>query len=450
LTAVTSVPQSNGLPGVARTLLVACLLAVAGLAVPDLAAAGTWCGNDRAETNRAPELVSGRQIHVVYAFPSDGADRFDALASPIVTDLELMDAWWRGQDPSRTPRFDLFPFPGCSGLGRLDLTKVRLPQPAAYYRDEATTLGRLALDLAASPFALAQTWAKYLVYYDGSTSLPNLCGRSNLPPTHEVGATRAVVFLQACPDDLGSGGLKAWTAAHELLHNLGGAQPGRPNACPDNPAHTCDHYLDILAPFVRSPLSSAVLDLNRDDFYGHSGGWLDVQDSPWLYRLDGPRPVLSVAVAGSRSGKVESNWPGIACPPACSVDWDAASAVQLSAVPDDGARVVRWEGACSDSFDDVCQLTLDADKSVRAVFGPAEHRLTVTVTGRGVVRSSEGTACARRCSALLEADLVVRLRAQPRRGHRFVRWTGACRGTRTTCVVRLSADRSVRALFRRR
>jgi hypothetical protein len=434
----------------ARTFLFVCLLAPAALVAPGWAAAGTWCGNDRAETNRAPELVAGRQIHVVYAFPSDAADRFDALASPIVTDLELMDAWWRGQDPSRAPRFDLFAFPNCSGLGRLDLTKVRLPQPAAHYREEATTMQRLAADLAAPPFGLSASWAKYLVYYDGASSLPNLCGRSQLPPTLEVGGTRAVVFLQACPDDLGTGGLKAWTATHELMHNLGAAQPGRPNACAANPGHTCDHFLDILAPFVRSPLSSALLDLNRDDFYGHNGGWPDVQDSPWLYRLDGPRPVLSVAVAGSRRGTVASDWPGIACPPACAVDWDAASVVQLSAAPADDARLVRWEGACRGS-DDVCLLTLDADKSVRAVFGPTEHRLTVTVVGRGVVRSPPaGIACARRCSPRLEADLVVRLRAQPRRGHRFVRWTGACRHRRLTCVVRLNTNRSVRAHFRRR
>ena len=29
------------------------------------------------------------------------------------TDAETFDAWWRGQDPTRTPRFDLFAFPCC-------------------------------------------------------------------------------------------------------------------------------------------------------------------------------------------------------------------------------------------------------------------------------------------------------------------------------------------------
>jgi hypothetical protein len=162
LTVGRTVAQSGALPGVARTLLLACLLAPAALVAPGWAAAGTWCGNDRAETNRSPELVSGRQIHVVYAFPSDGADRFDAYATPVVTDLEAMDAWWRGQDPSRAPRFDLFPFPGCSGLGRLDLTNARLPRPAAYYADFATVRQRLSADLSASPFA-RRAVAKYLI-----------------------------------------------------------------------------------------------------------------------------------------------------------------------------------------------------------------------------------------------------------------------------------------------
>jgi hypothetical protein len=46
--------------------------------------------------------------------------------------------------------------------------------------------------------------------------------------------------------------------------------------------------------------------------------------------------------------------------------------------------------------------------------------------------------------------LRIRLRAQPRKGHRFVRWTGACRGKKLTCTVTMSANRSVRAQFARR
>jgi hypothetical protein len=45
-------------------------------------------------------------VHVVYAFPADGADRFATAASQIATDVAAIDAWWRREDPTRTPRFD--------------------------------------------------------------------------------------------------------------------------------------------------------------------------------------------------------------------------------------------------------------------------------------------------------------------------------------------------------
>src|SRR5262249_52949141 len=39
-----------------------------------------WCGGEPS-TNDRPDVVGGNQIHVVYAVPSDGADRFAQIAS---------------------------------------------------------------------------------------------------------------------------------------------------------------------------------------------------------------------------------------------------------------------------------------------------------------------------------------------------------------------------------
>ena len=36
------------------------------------------------------------------------------------------------------------------------------------------------------------------------------------------------------------------------------------------------------------PLESRLLDVGRDDYYGHAGSWDDVQDSLFLERLDSP------------------------------------------------------------------------------------------------------------------------------------------------------------------
>jgi Divergent InlB B-repeat domain len=430
-------------------LAVLCAAVGAALAAPSDALAGTWCGNDVVETNRVPEAVAGRQVHVLYAFPSDGGDRFAAVASPIVTDLESIDAWWRSQDGTRAPRFDQFAFPGCApGLTRLDLTRVRLPNPGSHYADLETTLLRLFTDLGAAPFGFTHQWAKYLVYYDGPIAEPDVCGQAHTPTTLVVPRTIAAVFLQNCTDieDLGQGGYRAWTAAHEVVHSLAAVQPGTPGSCP-NPGHTCDNVQDLMGEYVNAPMSAAILDFNRNDWYGHSGSWPDVQDSPWLYRLGVARPQLTVALAGARGeAKVESDLPGIACPPQCSIDWDPGEVVTMTAEAAPGQRFVRWQGACA-TRDDFCQLTLDASKNLTAVFGPLTYRLALAVTGKGTIRASTGRTCARSCSSAVAAERVVRLRAQPRAGNRFVRWSGACRGSRPTCSVALTANRAVRAHF---
>ena len=112
----------------------------------------TWCGNDRATANRTPDSSTGPdfRIHVIYATPSDGPDRFGTFASPIATDMSAMDEWWRGQDSARTPRFDVFAFPGCTTqFGKLDLGFARLPRPASAYAD--LNLLQLSADLLDVP-----------------------------------------------------------------------------------------------------------------------------------------------------------------------------------------------------------------------------------------------------------------------------------------------------------
>jgi Tol biopolymer transport system component len=77
--------------------------------------------------------------------------------------------------------------------------------------------------------------------------------------------------------------------------------------------------------------------------------------------------------------------------------------------------------------------------------------LTVTKagTGRGVVRSTDRTiACGTDCSHAYPALTEVKLRAKPRVGSVFRRWSGACEVTTPTCVVTMDADQTVTARFR--
>src|SRR5207248_1349474 len=141
--------------------------------------ATTWCGGaNLAQTDRKPDLLSGNQIDVIYAHAADAPDHFAQLASPIATDVAAVDAWWRKQDPTRTPRFDLFSFPGCtSTYGDLDIADMALPQGSGFYFALDARFDRILNTLNGPPFNVNDASRKYVIYYDGPISDPNTCGQ---------------------------------------------------------------------------------------------------------------------------------------------------------------------------------------------------------------------------------------------------------------------------------
>jgi hypothetical protein len=437
-------------------LLVVLALLAAGPFVVDLGAAPTgsvvvptrWCGNSAAAADRLPDQIGGRQIHVVYAVPADGPERFAAASHEIATDLATIDAWWQREDPTRTIRFDTYAFPGCGGLGQLDVSFVRLPQPAAAYAPFQGRFGRLIADLLPTHGLEGK---KYLVYFDAVIDGAGICGQASLGQP-ESGPTFAFVYLQVAGcGSLGGGAYTASTAAHELVHALGGVAVGAPHRCPDS-AHTCDNDADLMAPSGTedSPIETIVLDAGHDDYYAHSGGWLDVQDSPFLRHLEAPAQPLTVALAGPAGvSTVTSGEPGIDCPSACSVSWDGGQHVTLEATPGANLKIVRWTGACTGTGS-TCELTMDGPKSTSVVFGPLFYSGRVAVVGKGLVtNAAAGLRCARSCSARFDAGAAVAFRATPLKGWRFTGWSGDCRGT-ALCRLRFDRAHSIRATFKRR
>ena len=417
-----------------------------------------WCGTDSAPSDRLPD-VAAPNIHVIYAFPADGADRFAERVHDIVNDLAAIDLWWRRQDPTRAPRFDVFAFPGCTTkLGALDISKVRLPQPGAYYAPDTTgaLTGRsrhlrLQEALNDATFGFGSPAKKYLGYYDGPIADEGCAGGTIGRPTTGGPFDYAWVYPGGigCPNDVGARGTFAGIAAHELVHVLGALprpfpNPGPPHPCPDQ-THVCDSDTDIIAQ-VAPPLDARVLDVGRDDYYGHSGSWWDVQDSPYL-AAQTPLTVM-VSRGEGTSGRVVSEPAGLECQETCTLGFDQGASVTLRAEPDAGARLVAWGGACSGREN--CAVQLDGPQSVTATFGRASFQVAVRVRGRGKVRSRPvGISCPGRCFADFPADASVQLTATPAKGWRLAGWTGTCRG-RGSCVVRADANRSVGVTFTRR
>jgi Divergent InlB B-repeat domain len=415
------------------------LIAVALWAAPAGAAhAATWCGTV-ATGDRSPQLSGGQSVHAVYAVPGDLPNRSPQVAQQLLDDAEKIDAWWRREDPTRTLRFDNFPFP-CGA--QLDVTMVRVPQSSAELRP---VNGRFEKILNAMLGAgLNSRFVKYLVYYDGPTDpLPSgfqVCGQGGPLAS---GSGVSMVYLGAC-----AGVPTAPTAVHELLHGLGAVPPGAPHACPGGDvAHVCDSPTDIMYPLASGqPLDPLLLDAGHDDYYGHSGAWLDVQDSAWLVFLNA-QVRLGLEVSGS--GLVKSDIPGVDCSAACSSDWNGGTHLALTATPAKGQRFVRWTGACSGAG--ACSVDLAQAANVGAEFAVATYALRVTKTGRGTVRGAKGAiVCGTRCAASIASFTATTLTATPAKGWRFRSWSGACRGSKPSCVVPMTRPSTTRATFVKR
>jgi hypothetical protein len=394
-------------------------------------AAAAWCGT-AAQADRVPNAVAGNPIHWVYLIPSDGVDGFGTVSTAMQSDAEQIDSWWRGNDPTRTPRNDLASF-ACGA--QLDLTTVRSSRSSAQFMSLGGRFSGIVGTLEQA--GLTSPFTKYVVYYDGPIDDDNICGQGG---SDSNGFGVGVVYYRSC-----AGVSTAAVAAHEFLHTIGAVPTGAPNECTgDASSHTCDNEADLMYPAVGSgPLSVKVLDPGRNDYYGHSGAWLDTQDSAWLVRLDS-QAQLALSVSGP--GSVSADVPGLQCSSNCTTTWNSGQPLALTATPVTGAKLVRWAGACSGSAG--CNLTVSPGARLSALFAPATFRLTVAVTGRGAVRSSgAGIACPSRCSASFPSYSPVRLTPSPAKGWKLRSWSGACRGLKKACTVPMSAVTNARATF---
>ena len=242
-----------------------------------------WCGTASSAVDRLPDATPGFAVHVVYVRAPGVADRFAELAPRIVGDVVAMEAWWRSQDATRAPRFDLFPIACATAFGALDITNVQLSQAPG---SVPASFNAIRLQLASARFNEPEK--VYLVYYDGSTGQAGreqVCGQGATPGGFGAPGM-AIVYLDACDATAGDS-LRPVVGMHELVHALGAVNDAAPNRCREG--HVCDFELDLMG-FALSgeELELHVLDSGHDDYYAHPGSWTDVQDSLFLERLDSP------------------------------------------------------------------------------------------------------------------------------------------------------------------
>ena len=195
------------------------------LADAELAAAGGRVTADR------PDALKGYQVHIVYALPSDGADRFLDTNGTLATSVLAWQKWLRGQMGTATLRVDSYRPTANAALqpditfARLSRTDAQIASTGAFVRDI------IAQELRSSGLINANDSARkiYAVYYDGSSTFS--CGGSAWPPTL-VGKV-AALYLQGTPPGAPACNTKAFAPnprspgylefamLHDILHALG-------------------------------------------------------------------------------------------------------------------------------------------------------------------------------------------------------------------------------------
>jgi hypothetical protein len=159
------------------------------------------------------------------------------------------------------------------------------------------------------------------------------------------------------------------------------------------------------------------------------------------------RPVLTVAKAGTGTGTVTGT--GINCGSDCSEPYNLNTTVTLTATPASGSKFTGWSGACSGTG--ACTVSMSADKTVTATFGPTVA-LTVAKSGSGTVTSSPtGISCGSDCTENYASGAIVTLTAAPASGWQFAGWAGCTPNAANPkqCTITLNAAATVTATFTR-
>jgi ELWxxDGT repeat protein len=173
--------------------------------------------------------------------------------------------------------------------------------------------------------------------------------------------------------------------------------------------------------------------------FDHWTGALSGSTNPAQLTMDAAKTVTAVFAANPLALSVAIDGGGAVTldPPGGS--YETGTVVSLAASPSTGWHFDHWEGALSGGATFV-QLTMDAAKSVTAVFEREQYTLTLVATGGGSVTLDPP-------GGTYPFETVVTLTSNPDTGNRFEIWGGELAGTKQPITITMNANRYVEAYF---
>jgi hypothetical protein len=222
----------------------------------------------RTTTNRPDETTQGK-VKLLYAVPSDGADRGLDTNGTIHRMMSSAQRWLASQTRGRFLRAD-------AADGALDITFVRLPRTDAVYLGFGAFIrDSLEKDLRAAGFTQGNTLL--LTFYDGRHV--DRCASAAWPPA--LSGTLAALYLRGAPTSsapcagnpfaataIAAPGYWEFSALHEMFHLLGLVS----TAAPDHTlaGHVGNDPTDLMYAGTL-PWRPAVVDVSKSNYYNNDG-----------------------------------------------------------------------------------------------------------------------------------------------------------------------------------
>ena len=122
--------------------------------------------------------------------------------------------------------------------------------------------------------------------------------------------------------------------------------------------------------------------------------------------------------------------------------YDNGTVVGLTATPAAGYQFDGWSGDATGTTNPL-SITMDADKTVTAIFSQIQRTLNVTIVGNGTVTLASGSAT----NGTYADGTVLSLVATPDAGYGFTGFTGDATGTTSPFSITMDADKNITATF---
>ncbi|MBI5931756.1 MAG: hypothetical protein HY862_20770 [Chloroflexi bacterium] len=223
--------------------------------------------HERATTD-LPDDITGYQVHVMYVLPSDGVDEELDINGAIATSVGAFQNWLANQTGGQKLRMDTFE-------GALDITFWQLSTDEAVLASQGAFI-RDAIEAELKSSGFNNPEKLYAVYYGGNAM--DTCGGGAWPPTL-VGSVAAMYLKGTYTDptvppcasnplarDENTPGYIDFAMLHEILHTLGIVPECAPHQT--RSGHSSDDPSDLMYA-GDEPWQPSILDIGRDDYYGH-------------------------------------------------------------------------------------------------------------------------------------------------------------------------------------